>query len=141
MASYSLEIEESFDLPREQVFALFADHQRLGQVLGAPMKRIRDSDQADPNGVGSVRKVGIGPLGLKETVTRFEQDSLIEYTVTSVSPIRNHLGRIRFDENNGRTQVYYSIRFDEVVPLTGKVVKSALEQAIRKGMKRVPRLV
>jgi hypothetical protein len=140
MATYALEVEGSFDLPQERVFALFADHKRLGQLLGAPMKRIRDSDQADPNGLGSVRKIGIGPLALEETVTYFELDTLIEYSITSISPVRNHFGRIRFGQANGKTQVYYSIQFDEVVPFTGKLVKNALEQAIQKGMKRVPKL-
>ena len=78
MAMYTIEIDETFDVPRPRVFALFADHHRFGKLLGAPVKRIKDSDQADPNGIGSVRKIGIGPVGLEETVTNFEPDSLIE---------------------------------------------------------------
>ncbi|HAC26949.1 MAG TPA: SRPBCC family protein, partial [Marinobacter hydrocarbonoclasticus] len=53
-----------------------ADHHRFGKLVGAPVKRIKDSDQADPNGIGSVRKIGIGPLSLEETVLGFEPDSL-----------------------------------------------------------------
>ncbi|MCR8915121.1 SRPBCC family protein [Marinobacter panjinensis] len=141
MATYTIEIDETFEVPRHRVFALFADHERFGKLLGAPVKRIRDSDQADPNGVGSIRKIGIGPIGLKETVITFEPGSLIEYTITSMSPIRNHLGRIRFeDAANGRTRVQYTISFEDIVPHTGKLVSSALDQAIRKGIRRVPRL-
>ncbi|WP_111497561.1 MULTISPECIES: SRPBCC family protein [Marinobacter] len=140
MASYTIEIQEQYDLPRERVFKLFADHNRIGGILGAPVKRIKDSDQADPNGLGSVRKVGIGPIGLEETIIAFEPDSLIEYTVTSISPIRNHLGRLRFDDLNGQTVVNYTIRFDDLVPFSGRVISAGLEQAIRRGMKKVPRL-
>ncbi|BES72411.1 hypothetical protein RE428_34290 [Marinobacter nanhaiticus D15-8W] len=140
MASYTIEIQEQYDLPRERVFQLFADHNQIGDILGAPVKRIKDSDQADPNGVGSVRKVGMGPISLEETVIAFEPDALIEYTVTSMSPIRNHLGRIRFDELNGRTVVNYTIRFDDLIPFSGKVISVGLEQAIRRGMKKVPKL-
>ncbi|WP_203301478.1 SRPBCC family protein [Marinobacter sediminum] len=141
MASYTIEINETFDVPRSRVFALFADHKRFGQLLGAPVKRIKDSDQADPNGIGSVRKIGIGPIGLKETILSFEPDSLIEYTISSLSPIKNHFGRIRFDDTpEGHTQVSYTIRFEDIVPYTGKVVSSALEQGIRRGIKRVPEL-
>ena len=141
MASYTINIQKTLDVPRSKVFALFADHNRIGKVLGAPVKRIHDSDQADPNGVGSIRKVGLGPLGLEETVTRFEPDNIIEYTITSVSPLRNHLGRILFSEKNGKTEVNYTITFEDVVPFTGKVVSVVLEQAIKKGMNRIPRLV
>jgi len=141
MATYTIEIDETFDVPRNRVFALFADHKRFGKLLGAPVKRIRDSDQADPNGLGSVRKIGIGPVGLEETVIAFEPDTLIEYTITSLSPIRNHIGRIRFQEaGTGRTRVNYTITFEDIVPFTGKVVSVALEQGIRKGIKRVPKL-
>ncbi len=141
MAIHKIEIDETFDVPRSRVFALFADHERFGKLLGAPVKRVRDSDQADPNGVGSIRKIGIGPIGLKETVITFEPGLLIEYTITSMSPIRNHLGRIRFeDAPDGRTRVLYTISFEDIVPYTGKLVSSALDQGIRKGIKRVPRL-
>lgn len=141
MATYTIEIDQTFNVPRSRIFALFADHGRFGKLLGAPVKRIRDSDQADPNGLGSIRRIGIGPIGLEETIVAFEPDSLIEYTITSMSPIRNHLGRIRFDEvGEGKTRLNYTITFDDVVPLTGKVVKAALEQGIRKGIQRVPKL-
>nr|WP_297399189.1 SRPBCC family protein [uncultured Marinobacter sp.] len=141
MAMYRIEIDEIFDVPRSKVFALFADHHRFGKLLGAPVKRIKDSDQADPNGIGSVRRIGIGPVSLKETVINFEPDSLIEYTITSMSPIRNHIGCIRFDDApEGKTRVNYTISFEEIVPFTGKVVSTALEQGIRRGIKRVPRL-
>lgn len=141
MALYTIEIEETFDLPRSQVFALFADHQRFGKLLGAPVKRIKDSVQADPNGIGSVRRIGIGPLGLEETIVNFEPDSLIEYTITSMSPIKNHVGRIRFEDTpEGHTRLNYTITFEDVIPFTGKVVSTALEQGIRRGIKRVPEL-
>lgn len=141
MAMYTIEIDETFDVPRRKVFALFADHHRFGKLLGAPVKRIKDSDQADPNGIGSIRKIGIGPIGLEETVLNFEPDSLIEYAITSLSPIRNHHGRIRFDETpDGGTRLNYTITFEDIVPFTGKVVSTALEQGLRRGMKRVPRL-
>lgn len=141
MASYTIEIDETFDVPRRKVFALFADHHRFGKMIGAPVKRIKDSDQADPNGTGSVRKIGIGPLSLQETVLVFEPDSLIEYTITSLSPIRNHKGRIRFyDTQEGQTRVSYTITFEDIVPFSGKVVSAALEQGLKRGIRRVPEL-
>ncbi|MBE0486994.1 SRPBCC family protein [Marinobacter sp.] len=141
MATYHIEINETFDVPRRKVFALFADHQRFGKMLGAPVKRIKDSDQADPNGLGSVRKIGIGPLSLEETVLNFEPDTLIEYAITSMSPIKNHLGRIRFSETpDGQTQLNYTITFEDIVPFSGKLVSAALEKGLRRGIRRVPKL-
>jgi hypothetical protein len=141
MATHTIEIDETFDLPRHQVFALFADHGRFGRLLGAPVKRIRDSDQADPNGIGSVRWIGLGPLGIEETVTGFEPESLIEYAITSFSPLKNHVGRIRFNSpSEDQTRVHYTVQFEAAIPLTGSLVRSALDQALRRGMRRVPRM-
>lgn len=138
---YTIEIDETLDVPRSKVFAVFAEHERFGKLLGAPARRIKDSDQADPNGLGSVRKIGIGPIGLEETVVGFEPDSLIEYTITSLSPLRNHFGRIRFEDTpEGKTRVNYTISFDDIIPFTGHLVRGALEQGLRKGIKRLPRL-
>src|SRR5690554_2709785 len=141
MATYIIEINETFNVPRSSVFALFADHNRFGKMLGAPVRRIRNSHQADPNGTGSVRKLGIGPLALKETIVAFEQDTLIEYAITSLSPVRNHLGRIHFgDTSDGQTRVRYTITFDDILPGSGKVLRIALEQGLKRGMRRVPKL-
>ncbi len=141
MATYTIQIEDTFDVPLDRVFTLFSDHKRFGDLLGAPVKRIKDSDQADPNGLGSVRKIGIGPIALEETVTSFEPDSLIEYTITSLSLIRHHQGRIRFWETSaGQTRVSYTISFEEIIPFTGKMIHSSLEKALRRGIKRVPKL-
>lgn len=142
MATHTIEIDETFDAPRHKVFELFADHDSFGKLLGAPVKRTRESDQADPNGIGSVRRIGIGPLSVEETVTGFEPESLIEYTITSLSPLKNHFGRIRFHSpSDHQTRVQYTVYFEDAIPLTGAVVKSALSQALRRGMRRVPRMV
>jgi len=142
MASYTIDIDETFLLPCHQVFALFADHEQFGRLLGAPARRIRDSDQADPNGIGSVRKIGIGPLGVEETITGFEPEALIEYAITSISPLKNHYGRIRFQSpSENETRVHYTVYFEDAIPMTGALVRSALHQALRRGMRRVPKMV
>lgn len=138
MANHRIEVDETFDAPRHQVFDLFADHKNFGRLLGAPVRRIRDSDQADPNGVGSVRKIGVGPVGVEQTITSFEPETLIEYTIISLSPLRNHFGRIRFDSpSKTTTRVNYTVYFEDVIPLTGAVVHSVLDQALKRTMRRV----
>ncbi|HKK57032.1 SRPBCC family protein [Marinobacter sp.] len=142
MASHRIEIDETFDAPRQQVFALFADHQSFGKLLGVPVRRIRDSDQADPNGVGSVRKIGLGPFGVEQTITSFEPETLIEYTIISLSPLKNHFGRIRFDSpSKTTTRVNYSVYFEDAIPLSGSLVHSVLDQALKRTMRRVRTLV
>lgn len=117
MARHTIEIQETFDVPRSRVFALFADHQRFGRLLGARSGASATACRRTPNGIGSVRKIGLGPIGLEETVLNFEPDTLIEYSISSLSPIRNHHGRIRFaDTPDGRTHLHYTITFEDRIP-------------------------
>ena len=142
MAIHTIEIKETFDAPLHQIFELFADHERFGKILGAPVKRTRESDQADPNGIGSVRRIGIGPISMEETITSFEPETLIEYAITSASLLKNHFGRIRFESvSDNQTRVQYTVYFEDAIPLTGALVKFVLNQALRRGMRRVPAMV
>ena len=140
MATHRIVIEETFNLPVSSVFNLFADHKRFGQLLRAPIQRIRDSEQDNPNGLGSVRLVGVAGIGLEETVTAFEPDHLIEYSVSNGGPIKNHLGRMIFEDLGGRTRFHYTITFEDAVPLIGYILRPALEMGLRQSMKRVERL-
>lgn len=138
MPNFRAELTDHLPFPRDEVFDLISDHNRLGDLTGLPIKRIRDSDQADPNGTGSVRWVGIGPVGFEETIITFEPDHLIEYTVTSFSAFRNHLGRIRLSETRERsTHILYTVEFDEVIPYSGRSLQLALERVLHRGLHRL----
>ena len=138
MTNFRAELREQLPYPRDQVFSLLSDHNRLGDLIGLPVKRVRDSDQADPNGTGSVRWIGIGPVGIEETIVTFEPDHLIEYTITSFSAFRNHLGRIRLSETrDGVTHIHYTVDFDEVIPYSGATLQAAMQRVLNRGVRRL----
>ncbi|WP_339800489.1 SRPBCC family protein [uncultured Marinobacter sp.] len=138
MPAYKAELIDILPASRDRVFDHLADHNRLGSLIGLPVRRIRDSDQADPNGTGSVRWIGLGPVGFEETILTFEPERLIEYTVTSLSGFRNHHGRVRLsDTTEGHTRLHYTIEFDEVIPFTGNSLQRALERILRRGARRL----
>lgn len=143
MPSQRVRFRRQYDAPPQRVFALFANHERFGKLLGAPVKRVQDAPHGDdPNGVGSVRRIASGPAAFEETVLTCEAPELIEYTVTRGGPVKNHHGRIEFTTaGDGGTQVIYTIEFDPRVPLTGRTIAFALGQAIGRALDRVPRHV
>lgn len=143
MPSQRVRLQRQYDVPPPRVFALFADHERFGKLLGAPCARIKDApDGNDPNGVGSVRRVASGPAAFEETVLVCEEPRLIEYTVSRGGPIKNHRGRIEFNPlADDRTQVTYTIEFDARIPLTGTAITLLLNQVIGRAMNKVPRHV
>lgn len=138
MPKFRIELTEQVPFPPERVFPLLADHNRLGELVRLPVRRIRDSDQADPNGTGSVRWVGFGPVGFEETVLTFEPDHLIEYSVTSLSVFRNHQARVRLTGlPDGGTRLDYKAEFDEIVPYSGTTLQVTTERVIRRGIRRL----
>ena len=139
MASQYIQMNVSFNAPVETVFNELSDHEKMGKILSAKVKRVKDGKDF-VNGLGSVRRITPVPLGgFEETVTTFEPNKLIEYTVTKGSPIKNHLGRMVFSENNGKTQLHYTIQFDMKLglPFAGLILKTVLEKVILGGLHKL----
>ncbi len=130
-----IDIDLTFRRPVTELFALLSDHEKLGPVLGARIKRTRDGKDS-PNGLGSVRTLRIGPLpSFDETVTAFEKNALIEYKITRGTPLSKHKGVMRFSAtDSGGSRLHYTIEFDSKIPLLGPVIRAGLESSIRKGL-------
>lgn len=138
MAQHQVRVTRDFSLPVEDVYAVLADHNRLSKVLGVPVKRIRDAQGDDVNGVGSVRLIGFGPLGIEETVTAATPNRTIRYRISKGgAPIRNHSGELSFSKTAEGSRVHWAIDFDSAVPVAGSVVKLVLTVAINAGLRRI----
>ena len=135
---HHLDITHTSRLPLPELFGALADHNRLGKVFGAPVRRIREG-RTEINGVGSVRRIGAGPVVIEETVTALVENESIDYRITRGGfPLRNHRGRIEFAEAaGGGSRVQWTIEFDSALPLAGSVLGFVLKQAISKGLERL----
>lgn len=126
--------------PIERVYDFFCDHESFGRIWPGKIRRIRDSsDPNNPNGIGSVRRICIGPICFEETHTVCDRPRLIEYKVSRGSPIKNHTGRICFSEKGQETEIHYSIEFDARIPFTGGLIARNLENDWAKGIQPVIR--
>ena len=138
MAQHQVHVSRDFTLPVEDVYALLSDHNRLSRVLGVPVKRIRDAVGDDVNGVGSVRLIGVAPLGIEETVTAAEPNRLIRYRISKGgAPVKNHSGELTFSKTAEGSRVNWVIDFDSSLPVAGTVVRLALGAAINRGLRRI----
>lgn len=139
MSSQFIQMNVEFNTPVENVFAVLSDHEAMGKVLGAKVKRVKDGE-GNVNGVGSVRRLTPAPFAdFEETVTAFEPNRLVEYTITKGSPLKNHLGRMVFSESDGKTHLHYTIQFEPKlpIPLSGLLVKAILEKVILSGLHKL----
>ena len=128
---YWVEVNEDLRASRKEVFEFIAEHENIGPLFGAQITRLRDGD-TERNGVGSVRRVKMGPARpLEETITRFEPDSLIEYRITKGGPLKDHVGIISFtDTDGGGTNVDYRIRVASRIPGLAPLLRRRLTDGI-----------
>jgi len=137
MAQQVITVKQNFKAPAETVFSVLSDHNRLSEVFGAPVKRIKDGADS-PNGVGSVRRMGPGPIATQETVTAIESNKSIDYVISRFGgPIVNHQGRLEFADTDGGSSVTWVIQFDTVPKLLGKPLNAVLSLVIGKGLQRL----
>ncbi len=124
--THTIHIRETVDAPIERVFERFADHQWFVGLFGGSCERVVEGE-GEQNGLGSVRRIGPGPLSFDETIVVFEPHARIHYKITRGGVLNNHLGEITFEARDGGTTVDYRIRFEGKAPLVGALVKRALK--------------
>lgn len=145
MSQQSVRFTEHFTAVPAKVFPYFAQHETFGAMAGGPVaaklrfiRRIRlGKDIKHPDGEGSVRRIGYGPLGFEETVSTSAPGKLIEYYISKGSPLKNHAGRIEFHAEGSGTRVDYTITFEPKVPGTGAVLKGVLKGMISPAFGRI----
>ena len=137
----SIQVKQEFDASLETVFELLSKHATYNQVF-APIQVERIKDAADPqrpDGVGSVRKMGIGPIKpLQEQITLLTVNERIEYQIIKNPLIKHHLGIIEFQSiNSNKTLVTYTIELQARAPFVSKLILAQLKLAITLGFKKL----
>lgn len=137
----AIQIKKEFNAPVAQVFELLSKHATYN-IAFAPMQVVRVKDSADPerpDGVGSVRRMGIGPIKpLQEQITLLEPNQRIEYKIIKNPLIKHHLGVIEFqDMADNKTLVTYSIELQTRVPFVSKAILAQLKTAIKIGLSKL----
>ena len=129
--------------PVERVFTFLSEHENLGKLFGARIRRVSDGADGTRNGVGSARELAIGPLPkFVETTTVCVPQQRIEYAITSgVTPLKDHRGVMVFTAlPNGGTRLEYDIAFDAKLPGIAALVGRALARSIGAGLEKIDQL-
>lgn len=130
-------IEQTFNAPQETIFDELSNHETFGKIVNAKIVRLKVADGKYPNGVGSVRSIQLGVELLQETVTKFEKPNLIEYKITSKTPLSYHLGRLVFTTPaSGKTQLLYTIEMESKFIIIEKMLSFILDKIIANGLKK-----
>lgn len=135
-----VEVAHDFRLPVSRVYAYLSEHEHLGPLFGATIRRVRDGESSR-NGVGSVRALRIGPgPWFEETITEAVPDERIVYRISRGSPMRDHQGVMTFSPTPEGTHLHYVIEFGSAVPGLAKAVQLVMTQTVKRGLRKVERL-
>ena len=138
---HAIQIKKEFNAPVAQVFELLSKHATYN-IAFAPMQVVRIKDSTDPerpDGVGSVRRMGIGLIKpLQEQITLIEPNQRIEYKIIKNPFIKHHLGTLEFQQvADNKTLVTYRIELQVRVPFVSKVILAQLKTAIKIGLSKL----
>jgi len=133
----TVDLVQDFSCSVEQLYDYLTVHENLS-IIFAPAKVTRIKEGSDmPNGLGSVRKLSL-PLvpSFEETVTLNQPNERVEYRISGgFTPLKNHIGVMRFSSTPQGSRLHYTINFDGKLPLIATVVGFGLTQGIRRGLK------
>ena len=97
----AITVTREFNAPVAEVFNLLSKHATFNTAF-APVQVVRVKDSTDPqrpDGLGSVRRLGFGPVKpLQEEITLVQENQRIEYKIINNPLVKHHLGQIDFRE-------------------------------------------
>src|ERR1700730_5189612 len=111
MRAHFVHLEHDFSKPPERIFAYLAEPEHLAGLFGTSVMCVRDAAEGGHNGLGSSRRLKLGPLPpFEEPVPEFVPGERIVYRITRGSALRDHLATMTFLPEGHGTRFYYDIR-------------------------------
>lgn len=135
-------VQQYFAQKPEQVFATFSKHSIYADAFWPlQIQRVKDAaDPQNPDGLGSIRAMGFGPLKpVREQITALEPSRLIEYKLINNPLVSHHLGRLEFAAQGEGTLLTYTIEFIGKLPLSSIIVSTNLKVLVKLGLAKIAR--
>jgi hypothetical protein len=137
----TINVVRGIEAQPEQVFELISDHARYERFPGIRRSRLLSEGEPPPNGVGAVRRVWIGPLGLvrlDEEIKVFEPPTRMNYLIIGINvPYEHHGASMRLSEDRGRTTVEWTSRFTIPTPVVGGILEQVWALALGRGFRQL----
>jgi hypothetical protein len=125
MAVYSFSREVK--LPIEKVWSL------IGDFTKAPSPEIKveveKAGDMEANGIGTIRKLTIGKLCVREILDSANPPYAFTYRILSGAPMKEYLGKVRFEPKENSTIIYWSADLTPKIPFTGWICSKVASDA------------
>jgi len=130
MASFA--IERTVNISIEKVWAMIGDFSKAPTPdISVVVEKKGDLKAA---GVGTVRRITIGKVCVKEELESANPPNAFTYRILSGAPMKEYRGTVTFTDIGGKTLIRWSADLKPKIPLTGaiccRVAKGAANQLI-----------
>ncbi|GAC1320302.1 MAG: hypothetical protein NVSMB25_12440 [Thermoleophilaceae bacterium] len=117
------------------MFAILADHARYDRFDGVRRSAVVTPGDPDPNGLGAVRRVWVGPLRFEEEITAFEPPRRLEYLIRDVKslPFRHEGASIRLEPDGAGTHAVWTSSFEIPIPAIGRAMDRIFAGQLKQG--------
>ena len=133
----SIRVERQLDAPIDGVFEVISDHAAYDRFGGIRHAELLKPGNSEPNGLGALRRVKIGPLDFEEEITAFERPSRMDYVIRKLNfPFEHDGGSIRLEERNGGTHALWTSTFRVPVAVLGAPAAAAFKLFLTNGFGR-----
>lgn len=127
---FNIKVERLVKKPIDAVFAAISDHGSYGEFQAVKAAELIGEGELEPNGLGALRKVEIGPLTLFERIVAFERPNVMRYQIESATPFafQHDLGEVKLEAQGEDTLVTWKSVGHVKVPIIGSLILDRLMQ-------------
>ena len=113
------ELEGRSAAPRETLWRLVAEVEQWKRWSMLTRSFLLRPGQADPNGVGALRRLTVGGLGSTEEVVAYEPPHHLGYEARKGMPARRYRADVVLEEDGTGTRIVWTGSLQPLVPGTG----------------------
>lgn len=119
-----VEVTRTVPAPPARAWEIYTDHAGWKRWSGLRRSSLETQGARDRNGTGAVRCLGSYGFCAWEEILEFEPPVRMTYRLVQGGlPLRNHLGEVLFEPEDGGTRVTWRCRFDSRVPGLGGLMR------------------
>jgi len=123
---WSYDIRATTTATVDVVWPLVAEARRWKDWAGFTTAELLVEGDPAPDGVGALRRFGIGPGASEERVVAWEPPRRLGYEIEKGWPARGYRADIELEPlATGGTSIHWHGRFDAKVPGTGRLLRAA----------------
>lgn len=117
--------------PVAVVWSVLTDHEGYRTWARIPTTVLEAEGEEDRNGVGALRRMGVGPFGVKERVVHFAPPRRLSYVIEAGLPVRGYRADVVLTPtSDGGTDIRWTGSFTSVPRGTDRLFRSGFGRVL-----------